>query len=323
MSRQGARPTRQHGRARAWYRGDCHVHSALSSGAALTLQQLSAEARLAGLDFVALTEHDSADTHAAWAGLGDDELLTICGQEVTTPTGHWLALGPSIGQVVHGRPQPGLTQVHEAGGLCVVAHPRAPYASGTFTLPLAGFDLVEVWNGPWTSDLLWQADNEAALADWAGNLPDAVRGARWCPAIGSSDAHLAGQMGVPHTVVRAEERTQQAVLDGLRAGRSWIAESPAVDLAFLAVAGDRRAGIGERMEARDDRVVCRAEVGGVPSGRIDVHTDTGRVHRVSLPTEGAGTLEWWMGPREAAFVRLEVRHADGRMAALTNPILLV
>ncbi len=78
---------------RAWYRGDCHVHSAISSGAVLTPEQLAAEARRAGLDFIAVTEHNSTDTHTAWASLGGHDLLVVLGQEATTPTGHWLALG--------------------------------------------------------------------------------------------------------------------------------------------------------------------------------------------------------------------------------------
>lgn len=31
--------------------------------------------------------------------------------------------------------------------------------------PYQGFDVVEVWNGQWSSDVPWQADNEAALAE--------------------------------------------------------------------------------------------------------------------------------------------------------------
>ncbi|SCG55620.1 PHP domain [Micromonospora halophytica] len=54
------------GRGRGWYRGDCHVHSVYSSGANLTAQQLAAAARVAGLDFVATTEHNNSLGHEAW-----------------------------------------------------------------------------------------------------------------------------------------------------------------------------------------------------------------------------------------------------------------
>ena len=81
------------GRGRAWYRGDCHVHSKVS------------------LDFVAVTEHDSVDTQTTWAALSGQDLLVILGQEATTPLGHWLALGLERGQVVHRQPDLGRVQV--------------------------------------------------------------------------------------------------------------------------------------------------------------------------------------------------------------------
>ena len=31
------------------------------------------------------------------------------------------------------------------------------------------FNAVEVWNGPWSSDRSWNADNNAAVADGAGD----------------------------------------------------------------------------------------------------------------------------------------------------------
>jgi len=88
---------------RGWYRGDCHVHSQRSHGGELTPKQLAAAARELGLDFVAITEHNTADTHGAWGPLAGDDLLVILGQEITTRTGHWLALGIDPRQVVDWR----------------------------------------------------------------------------------------------------------------------------------------------------------------------------------------------------------------------------
>lgn len=215
------------------------MHSVCSHGGELTPESLAAEARAAGLDFLAATEHNSADTHGTWGRYGGDDLLVILGQEVTTRTGHWLALGVRYGQVVDWRYgvrdeviDRHLDEVRRGGGLCVVAHPHAPYDSGTFLYPHEGFDAVEVWNGAWSSDLPWQADNEAALAEWGRCLEADVRRGAWRPAMGNSDAHLSGQIGVPHTVVRAGELSTAAVLAGIRAGRSWIAGSVDVELSF-------------------------------------------------------------------------------------------
>ena len=154
------------------------MHSVVSNGGELTPEQLAAGARAAGIDFLATTEHNTSGTHGAWSRHVDDDLLVILGQEVTTRTGHWLALGILPGQVVDWRygvrdnmVDRHLDEVHRAGGLCVAAHPHAPYPSGTFMYPYQGFDVVEVWNGQWSSDVPWQADNEAALAEWGAAWP--------------------------------------------------------------------------------------------------------------------------------------------------------
>jgi len=318
-----------------WYRGDCHVHSVCSHGGELTPERLAVEARAAGLDFLAATEHNNADTHCTWGRYAGDDLLVILGQEVTTRTGHWLALGVRYGRVVDWRYgvrdeviDRHLAEVRRGGGLCVVAHPHAPYDLGTFLYPYEGFDAVEVWNGPWSSDLPWQADNEAALAEWGRSLgTDIRRTGGWRPAMGNSDAHLSGQIGVPHTVVQAGELSTDAVLAGIRAGRSWIAESADVELSFEVSAGAQRVGIGGQLERCGEPVVARVGVRGVPSGVVSFHTGAGEVHVASLSAAGVGAVEWRTSARESAFIRVEVRHPGpgpgGRMAALSNPIVLL
>src|SRR5690606_9627879 len=116
------------------------------------------------------------------------DLLVILGQEVVTETGHWLALGLVPGQLVDWRyrVRDGVVdrevrRVHDVGGLCVAARPHAPYVSGVFMYPYGEFDAVEVWNGTWTSDLPWSADNEAALAEWGRGLAAAINAGRWLP----------------------------------------------------------------------------------------------------------------------------------------------
>lgn len=312
------------GRERGWYRGDCHVHSVHSDGE-LTPDQLTAGARSAGLDFLATTEHNTAEAHGSW---GRSDLLVILGEEVTTRTGHWLALGLPPGRTVDWRYGVGdgavggqLAEVRRAGGLCVAAHPHAPYPSGTFMYPYEGFDAVEVWNGPWDSDAPWQADNNAALAEWGRGLAADIRRGRWRPAMGNSDTHLPGQIGIPHTVVRADELSAGAILAGIRAGRSWIAAAACVELSFKVFAGGRSADVGDRLRTGGEQAVCRVGVRGVPSGTVSFHTEAGTAHRAALPPTGSGTVEWRTSGEEAGFVRVEVRDADGGMAALSNPVV--
>jgi hypothetical protein len=322
-------PRRVSGRARGWYRGDCHVHTRRSSGGELTPQQLATAAREVGLDFIAITEHNTADTHGAWGSLANDDLLVILGQEIVTTTGHWLAVGIGPGQVIDWRYgirddliDRAVDQVHKAGGICIAAHPHAPYPSGVFMYPFRRFDAVEVWNGLWRSDLPWNADNEAALAEWGRGLAAEIHQGPWRPAVGNSDVHQAGQIGTPQTVVMADELGTDALLAGIRAGHSWIAESAEVHLSFTVRAGGRCAGIGERLTTGEEPAAARVEVKGVPAGVVGFHTDRGRVHQELLPSDGTGIVEWRTSRDESAFVRIEVRHPTGQMAALANPIIL-
>ncbi|MGW5019438.1 CehA/McbA family metallohydrolase [Streptomyces cacaoi] len=321
--------TRAVGRGAAWYRGDCHVHSVHSDGE-LTPDELAVRGRAAGLDFMATTEHNAAAGSGVWGHLADDDFLILLGEEVTTRTGHWLALGIPPGEVIdwHHEVRDGsidqrVERVHRAGGLCVVAHPHAPYPSGDFMFPFRGFDAVEVWNGLWASDRPWNADNEAALAEWGRSLAADIRTGSWRPAMGNSDTHLEGQIGIPHTVVFAQELSTGAVLAGIRAGRSWIAESGDVDVSFTAHAGGRVAGVGEQLTTGGGQVEVRAAVRGVPAGTVSFHTEGGKVHRASLPGDGAGVVQWDTTAEESMFVRAEIRRPGGHVAALTNPITLV
>lgn len=92
-------PERARGRGRAWYRGDCHLHTVHSDGAR-TPAQVAATARAAGLDFLTTTEHNTTSGHAAWEGLWGEDLLVLCGEEITTRNGHWLAVGTDPGHVL-------------------------------------------------------------------------------------------------------------------------------------------------------------------------------------------------------------------------------
>ncbi|BBJ37654.1 hypothetical protein SSPO_003720 [Streptomyces antimycoticus] len=60
----------------------------------------------------------------------------------------------------------------------------------------------------------------------------------------------------------------------------------------------------------------------MPVGTVSFHTDRGKVHRVPLPGDGAGVVRWDTAAEDSAFVRIEVRHPNGQVAALTNPIIL-
>ncbi|MET7287896.1 CehA/McbA family metallohydrolase [Streptomyces sp. NPDC005573] len=324
-------PARAVGRGRDWYRGDCHLHSWHSDGRR-TPARIAELARRAGLDFVNSSDHNTTASHAHWADAAGDDLLVLLGEEVTTRNGHVLAVGTDPGTFIDWRYRARdghwgrfAREIRRAGGLAVPAHPYADGIGCGWRHGLAEADAVEVWNGPWTPD------DEVALAAWDALLSDGGR-TSWLPAMGSSDAHRAPDtVGLPQTVVLAEDLTRAAVLEGLRAGRSYVAESRHVRLALTATAADgRRAGIGERLTAADDSgVTVRLEASGVPRCSVRLVTDQGVVATAGpLPVSGRGTLEWHTTPARTAYVRAELRHetalgpVPGVMAAFTNPVFL-
>ncbi|MCH0568087.1 CehA/McbA family metallohydrolase [Streptomyces sp. MUM 136J] len=332
-------PERAGGRGRAWYRGDCHLHSWHSDGRR-TPAGIAHLARAAGLDFVNSSEHNTHAAHAHWADAAGDDLLVMLGEEVTTRNGHMVAVGTDPGTFVDWRyrARDGVfgrfaRRVRQAGGLVVPAHPHAPCVGCAWKFGFAEADAVEVWNGPYTPD------DEMALAHWDTLLVASVRAGRegregrgWLPAMGSSDAHRdPDTVGLPQTVVLADDLTRRAVLEGIRAGRSYVAESGRVALSFSASGGrGEHAGIGERLEvARDSPVTVRLEVAGAPRCTVRLVTDQGVLFTGGpLPVSGSGTVEWRTTPSYAAYVRAEVRHETalgplpGAMAAFTNPIFL-
>ena len=127
-------PERAKGRGRAWYRGDCHLHSWYSDGRR-TPAEIAALARAAGLDFINSSEHNTHAAHGAWADAAGDDLLILLGEEVTTRNGHVVALGTDPGTFVDWRYRARdnrfghyAREIRRAGGL-VVPPTRTPPAS--------------------------------------------------------------------------------------------------------------------------------------------------------------------------------------------------
>lgn len=320
-------PARERGRS--WYRGDLHLHTVYSDGRR-TPDQLVAAARAAGLDFVVSTEHNTHSAQLQWGDHATDDLLILNGEEVTTRSGHWPAIGLPAGTWIEWRYRAGdrigfrqfVAEVRRAGGLVCAAHPFAPCFGCAFEYQYELADLVEVWNGPWT------LDDAATVTHWDGML----RSGRWIPAVGASDAHNPEQtVGLPHTVVLAESLRREDLLAGIRAGRSYLVESSAVALSFTATADGRAAGIGESLPADTGTpVTVQLAVSGAPGTTVMIYDQLGPEHIGTVPDGGSATLSWTTYPRYTRWVRAEVRRASGgpnttdtnAMVAMTNPIFL-
>jgi hypothetical protein len=243
-----------------WYRGDLHLHTVHSDGQ-YEPPELIAVAHDAGLDFIVSTDHNTSSANRAWDDSAADSPMVIAGEEVTTRHGHWLAIGlPTTGWVDwRYAPRDGLFpyfggRVRADGGVVVAAHPAVPLPGSTWEFGYADVDAIEVWNG------VWNLDDEVSLRIWQSLL----RRGRRIVAVGGSDSHGSHQrIGSPQTVIRVANPSQAALLEALRRGNSYIAESGAVSVDLRAWRDDS----GTRMCA------CHRQSNGQRRTRLQRRTD--------------------------------------------------
>jgi hypothetical protein len=208
----GERPPRRElpaAAGRRWLAGDLHAHTVHSDGA-VTVPELAHRAVGRGLDFLAVTDHNTVSHHAELAAAAARYGITLlAGQEVTTEAGHANVFG-EVGWVdFRTSPDDWLTHAQRHGGLMSVNHPIAGHCSWARSMrgrpPLA-----EVWHPSWL-DRRWTTP----LAWWLAWDPAAIP-------VGGSDWHRPGDsadVGSPMTWVECEGTGPGDVLDGLRAGR--------------------------------------------------------------------------------------------------------
>jgi hypothetical protein len=200
------------GHGRRWLAGDLHAHTVHSDGM-LTVQELAVLAVERGLDFLAVTDHNTVSHHAELgAAAGRYGITLLPGQEVTTDGGHAGALG-DVGWIDFRRePEDWLEATEAGGGLLSVNHPFAGPVSWTYPMRRRP-PLVEVWHWSWL-DKRWTLPFAWWLAWDATAIP-----------VGGSDWHREGNdapPGQPTTWVECAGTEPGDVLDGLRAGRVAI-----------------------------------------------------------------------------------------------------
>ena len=327
-------PRQVQGTGPGWYRGDMHLHTLHSDGKR-TLPEMIAAARAAGLDFINSSEHNTTSAHYYWGRHTPDDFLVMSGEEVTTRDGHWLAVGLPAGSWIDwryvstdaGRLTRFTDRVRSLGGMAVAAHPFNPVPSirWGFGYDYADLDAVEIWNGPWTGD------DQTALEHWH----DLLVAGTFVPVVGNSDSHTPDQkVGLAQTVVRAPTLSVGALVEALKGGHAWVAESSAVELTFEATLGDARAECGDRLAtAAGDLVDVRLEVAGVPGCLAQVRGPAGVLAGAVADDTGTIAVTVQVPAGATPFVRAEVRRpaqvvvdptagSTAPMVALTNPVFL-
>jgi len=105
--------------------GVIHVHTAASCGSG-SLPEVIATAKEADLSFVAITDHNLALSDAEVAAADPPEFAVIDGEEVSTASGHFLALGVSGNRWDRGTSYETRSLMHstrQAGAVNFIAHP--------------------------------------------------------------------------------------------------------------------------------------------------------------------------------------------------------
>jgi predicted metal-dependent phosphoesterase TrpH len=179
-------------------RADLHIHSLASDGVS-SVAEILAAAEARRLDVIAITDHERIDAAVAareMARARELRVEVIVGEEISTRSGHLLGL------FLQRRIPPwrslkwSVAQVHEQGGIAVIAHPLVPYplcaSAGAIRRlldeadPIYHPDGIEAFN-PTTAGMRWQK----RVPPFAAEVGLA--------ALGNSDAHAAEHVALALT----------------------------------------------------------------------------------------------------------------------------
>ena len=315
---QAAAPLRSDAR---WYAGALHTHTVHSDGR-LTPAELAREARAAGLDFLAITDHNN--TAQQREPIAVPGLLVITGEEVTTPGGHagvWGLHGPRA--FVDFRVAPGDPRVaelvaaaHAKGALFAINHPfdNCTACSWTHAVP-DGIDALEITN-PGGSN------TAQAIALWDTLL----RAGRRVAGIGVSDWHRPGEaahtIDVANSRVYASELSEPAILAAIKAGRVIVTASAKLPVPSFTVSTPRneRAAAGGRLELVAGEPLRLEAAGDAPyaGGRVQFVWRGETLGSLDVP---AGAPAWFAHyPAADGYVRAHFFAPDGAPLAITNPV---
>jgi len=330
-TRRTSSPQKAAGRSpQRWWRGDLHMHTVHSDGN-WTVAELISSAQSAGLDFISVTDHNTASHHVEVdraRARAPQPPLVLRGEEITSYGGHTNAWGLPSGTWIDFRVRPGdaarmarvAAEAHRSGALISINHPFALCGGcdWSYDKSARGFDAIEVWNGA------WDFTDGLALKMW----DEILQSGRRITAIASSDSHRAANpIGQPTTHVAANALSQTALLAAIRQGRVYLtgeAARSAVSFEAETRTGRRRSRqmIGDEIRFSRAPAMLRFFInteGAPPEATISLISN-GQVIR-SLPARSDGqphVIE--IECRQDSYYRLEVRDKTKAMLALTNPI---
>ncbi len=191
---------------------EMHCHSTYSTGKKILLEglntpkQMVAHASRIGLDVVAITDHDTVAGGLEAKKYGKKYgMVVIPGAEITTISGHVLALGITEDILPHLTVEKTVEKIHEQGGIAVASHPFDIKNEGVGNLALK-CDAMEAFN----------ALNLERISNWKAMM---FASKNKFPSIANSDAHCSGMMGYGRTEISSSERMDD-IFDAIAKGRT-------------------------------------------------------------------------------------------------------
>lgn len=337
-------------REAGWRRGDFHTHTGHSDGACddgsgtrapCPLARTAEAAREAGLDFVAITDHNTLSHRGPMLELQNSlpGLLLVPGTEITTFHGHANAIGLSeplefqLGSARLPSVAALLDNVAAQHAFLSINHPRQP--SGEVCMG-CGWSAAETnWSRVDAIEIVNGASLRVSGAEGpTSGIPlwdDLLRQGHRITAIGGSDNHDAtdrlgarqSPVGKPTTVVWANELSESGLIEGVRSGRVFIdlTRTPGalLDARGRSQSGEVHMG-GVLALAPGEQGLFRASVEGVQGGGVHIAS-----HKLVVEADGeqtselAATLQLEPGA-SSGWIRAEVRDAAGGLLMIGNPI---
>ena len=168
---------------------DLHVHTHYSRDSLITPEELVIYAKKAGLDGVAVTDHDRLD--GALKIARETDFFIVPGMEISSSNGHIVAL--NVQEVIPKGLDADETvdRIHRAGGIAVACHPVTFYKGSLRKHVSSKFDAVEVINAS-SFPFNYSVKNAQKIASRLG-----------IPRVAGSDAHYSSEIGYAHTLVDA------------------------------------------------------------------------------------------------------------------------
>jgi hypothetical protein len=332
--------------AAGWYKGDLHSHTGRTDGVCKSQSgknvpcppsHLFAAAAAQGLDFLALTDHN---TQASFNELMQDQLyydkmLLIPAEEVTTVKGHSNIWGTE-GFLDYRVADTGFTvndlfdQAHKLHALVSINHAYWPWdehcpgCGWAWITDFSKVDAIEIVNGYHEKGSWFTPPPGNGVPFWEAQLAKGFRPT----GVGGGDDHRGGEqlpqhdgVGIPTTVVYARELSQQGILEGIKAGHVYVIATGPDGPPLYLNAGS--AMMGDALSAESGKSIAFKLTTSASAAKLRLLVDGKDVDSLPpLQAEGKDSVCTydWKSDGKRHWVRAELDDARGAPLTLTNPI---